>query len=352
MVSFKFSPVHTLGIVAVATGLLLSSAINASAETRSDSYTSAPSGPPPSGVELKAPTTVPVDNVVIGDIVPEQRRPNASDDLKGSTGTARGGNTPHTSVDDFKGGPGCSIQCITSGIAYARGVGANLVVKTDTPAKIWIIAWNDDGYHKQVNSEEGEIEFAHHFDDLEPDTFYYAMAAAEDSEGYTSHGYGDFTTLTRNVRVSFSQAVIHEKPFSGPFAMTAWLQGEEIADNDNNVQEGDIVPVGIQIHDLEDAERFLTLEVFLLLFDSSEDLCESFGDVDEPGIGQHDCYAWAYAEFQSGELDLDDRPADAGSWTQYNFEQILVLPGGNALPGGFGQPFAFSVPVSVEVTFD
>ena len=352
MVSFKSSMVRTIGIAAVASGLLLSSALSASADTRSGSYATLPSSPPPLDLDVKASTTERGDDVVIGEITPEQRQPSASGDLKAGTGTARGGATPHTSVDDFKGGPGCSIQCITSGVAHARGVGANLVVKTDTPAKIWIIVWNDDGYHKQVNSDEGETEFAHHFDDLEPGTFYYAMAAAEDGEGYTSHGYGDFTTLTRNVRVSFSQAVIHEKPFSGPFAMTAWLQGEEIADNDNNVQEGDIVPIGIQIHELDAVERFLTLEVFLLLFDSSEDLCEAFGDVDEPAIGMHDCYAWAYAEFQGGELDLDDRPAGADSWTQYTIEQILVLPGGNALPGGFGQPFAFSVPVDIEVTYE
>jgi hypothetical protein len=273
MVSFKSSTVRTIGIAAVAAGLLLSSALSASADTRNSSYATLSPSPPPT-LDLSATTMVRGDDVVIGEITPEQRRTDSSGDLKTITGTASGGDTPYTSVDDFKGGPGCSIQCITSGVAHARGVGANLVVKTDTPAKIWIIVWNDDGYHKQVNSDAGETEYAHHFDDLEPDTFYYAMAAAEDGEGYTSHGYGDFTTLTRNVRVSFSQAVIHEKPFSGPFAMTAWLQGQEIADNDNNVQEGDIVPIGIQIHELEDVERFLTLEVFLLLFDSSEDLLD------------------------------------------------------------------------------
>jgi len=152
MVNFNSPLARTIGIVAVATGLLLSSAISAAADTRSGSYGTAPLSPPPPSLDLKAPATARADNVVIGDITPEQRRPNASDDLKGSTGTARGGNTPHTSVDDFKGDPGCSIQCITSGIAYARGVGANLVVKTDTPAKIWIIVWNDDGYHKQVGT--------------------------------------------------------------------------------------------------------------------------------------------------------------------------------------------------------
>jgi hypothetical protein len=350
MISFKSSLVRTLSIATVASGLLLSSAFSASAETRNGSYTTLPSSPPPT-FELTWPTTVRGDDLVIGDITPEQRRTSASGDLKADTGTARGGTNGHRAADDFKAGVGCSIQCITSGVAYARGVGANLVVKTDTPAKVWIIVWNDDGYHKMVQSEDGKTEFAHHFKDLEPGTAYQAMAAAEDADGYTSHGYGSFETLTRNVRVSFSYANIHDKPFSGPYDMTAWLQGEEIADNDNNVQEGDIVPIGIQMHELEGVEQFLTLEVFLLLFDSGEDLCESFGDVDEPGIGLHDCYAWAYAEFQGGQLDLDDRPAGA-SWNQYTLERTLVLPGGNALPGGYGEPFNFSVPVSVEVTFD
>jgi hypothetical protein len=178
------------------------------------------------------------------------------------------------------------------------------------------------------------------------------MAAAEDGQGYTSHGYGEFTTLSRNVQVSFSQAVIHEKPFSGPIDMKAWLQGEVIADNANNVLEGDTLPIGIQLADLDDAERFITLEVFLLLFHSGQDLCEAFGEVDEPAIGQHDCYAWAYAEFQGGELDVDDRPNGATSWTQHTIETNLVLPGGNALPGGYGQPFDFHVPVSIQVTYE
>src|SRR5688572_29257098 len=101
MVSFKSSMVRTIGIAAVATGLLLSSALSASADTRIGSYATLPPSPPPSTLDLKAPTTV-RDDVVIGVITPEQRRTDASGDLKANPGTARGGDTPHTSVDDFK----------------------------------------------------------------------------------------------------------------------------------------------------------------------------------------------------------------------------------------------------------
>jgi hypothetical protein len=352
MISFKSALVRTLGIATVATGVLLGSALSVSADTRSDSYSTLSSSPPLPTFDAETSNAGTERDVVIGDITPEERRTTTSGDLKAGTDTARGGTANYGGADDFKAGAGCSIQCITSGVAYARGVGANLVVKTDTAATIWIIVWNDDGYHKMVNSEAGLLEFAHHFDDLEPGTSYQAMAAAEDGEGYTSHGYGEFTTLSRNVRVSFTQAIIDEKPFSGPIDMKAWLQGQVIADNADNVLEGDTLPIGITIADLGDSERFITLEVFLVLFDSGEDLCEAFGEADEPAIGQHDCYAWAYAEFQGGSLDVDDRPNGATSWTQHTIQTNLVLPGGNALPGGYGQPFDFHVPVSINVTYE
>ena len=352
MVSFKASLVRTIGIAAVASGLLLSSAFSAFADTRTSSYTTLAYSPPPPSLDLKSPTMVRENDVIIGDITPERRLTTASGDLKAGTTTARGGTTGLGAADDFKAGAGCSIQCITSGVAYARGVGANLVVRTDTPATIWIIVWNDDGYHKMVNSAARQTQFAHHFDDLEPGTTYQAMAAAEDVQGFTSHGYGHFTTLTRTVQVSFTHAVIHEKPYNSSFNMKTWLQGEVVAENFGNAADGDTVPLGIHFLGLDEAERYVTMQVLLLQSDPNADLCEAVGEIEEPSIGSADCTLWAYAEFDGGDIDVDDRTADATSWTHHTIQTNLILPGGNALPGGYGQPLNFHVPVSIEVTYE
>jgi hypothetical protein len=108
------------------------------------------------------------------------------------TGAPGGTNGAHTSIDDLKGGPGCSIQCITSGVAYAHGVDAELVVTTDTPAHIWIMVWNDDE-HYIVDSDVLVQSFSHLFDDLTPGTTYSAMATAVDAAGYVSDAVGSFT---------------------------------------------------------------------------------------------------------------------------------------------------------------
>jgi hypothetical protein len=107
---------------------------------------------------------------------------------------SRGGPTDDA-PDDLKAGPGCSIQCITSGVAYAHGSDAELVVTTDTPARIWIMVWNDDE-HYIVNSEVLVQSFSHLFDDLTPGTTYSAMATAVDAAGYVSDAVGSFTTLS------------------------------------------------------------------------------------------------------------------------------------------------------------
>jgi hypothetical protein len=118
------------------------------------------------------------------------------------------GSTPGTVAgigvgEGFKAGPGCSVQCIVTGIAYARGVGAELVVATDTPARLWIIVWSDDGYHAlRYAGDQLRTTFSSTFDDLEPGTSYQALAVAEDAAGFASQRYGTFDTLRRGRRGS------------------------------------------------------------------------------------------------------------------------------------------------------
>src|SRR5688572_6024588 len=105
-------------------------------------------------------------------------------DLQTTPNTSHGGISP---ADDFKAGPGCSIQCITSGVGYARGPKAKLVVKTDTEARIWIHVSGPDGYYRVENSGADEVmEFGVVFDDLEAGTTYEAWAVAKDKENYES----------------------------------------------------------------------------------------------------------------------------------------------------------------------
>jgi hypothetical protein len=179
------------------------------------------------------------------------------------------------------------------------------------------------------------------------------MAAAEDGEGYTSYGYGDFTTLTRTVHVSFTEAIIQASPYGDDdFSMREWFMGDLIDEAGPLDPDGDTLALGINFLDVEDAGQFLTLQIELLQSDASADLCETNAWADEPTIGSADCHVWAYAEFNGGELDVDDRPNDATSWTHHVIETNLILPGNNALPGTYGQPLAFYVPVSVEVTYE
>ena len=91
MVSFKASLVRTIGIAAVASGLLLSSVFSAFADTRTSSYTTLAYSPPPPSLDLKSPTMVRENDVIIGDITPERRLTTASGDLKAGTTTARSG---------------------------------------------------------------------------------------------------------------------------------------------------------------------------------------------------------------------------------------------------------------------
>jgi hypothetical protein len=256
-------------------------------------------------------------------------------------------------ADDFKAAPGCAIQCITAGYAYARGVNAELRVWTDTPAMIWIIVYDEDGYNRQFVSDYGETYFNALFDDLEPGKTYYAMAVAEDAQGYASHGYGEFTTLNRNVKITITHADLFDAPYGNDdFSFRLWADGGWVDSIDGgplHAEDGTIW-TGINIVELDEVDQYLDLAFELDQSDDQDPPCEVTSDPEEPSAGTEGCDTWATAYLEDN--DLDDRPADATSWTQHSFSRTLVLPGGGALPGGYGSPLDFSVDVAIEVTYD
>lgn len=105
----------------------------------------------------------------------------------GGPGSTQAGR--HDGADDLRANPSCATQCITSGIALSHPDGAELVVTTDVPARIWILVTVGD-QTLQALSDLGQTSFSHVFE-LEPGT-YPAMAAAQDEHGHTSHAWGSF----------------------------------------------------------------------------------------------------------------------------------------------------------------
>lgn len=295
--------------------------------------------------------------VVVGTLAEGGRHPGAPVRDLTAVGTAGGGDAGGIGgADDFKGGPGCSIQCITSGVAYARGIGAELVVKTDTAARIWIYVWTDDGYHRVVDSGEPVQSFAELFDDLEQATSYYAMAAAEDAAGYTSYRWGTFQTLERNVEITLSPAQIHVAPFDEPpynsdeFGVYVWLEGDWLPGSDGpSEMDGDgTLDLEVDPIVIDGAGRYVDLAVELAQFDPVDDVCEYHGlPFSDPSSGEWGCDVWTFATFDGGDGDLDDRPASATSWTEHTLQRTLVVPGGHD-----DVPLDFTVPVTLHVTYD
>lgn len=256
----------------------------------------------------------------------------------------------HGAAGSFKAGVGCSIQCITGGVAYGRGPDARLVVTTDSPATIRIVV-SAAGYYRQIIGEAGQTSLSADFDDLEADTHYDAFVSAVDGAGHIANRSGAFTTLQRNVQVVFNQATIHEAPFGdGEYSAQIWFEGQGGAPFAAGDADGGVLLLGVQDLQDEDTGRHLSLAVELAQIDDSVDICEAEADSPEPEVGWGNCSYTATAWLADGSFDLDARPRGAAV-NDYWIGGTLVLPGGGALPGGYGSPLDFSVAVGVHVTF-
>jgi hypothetical protein len=256
---------------------------------------------------------------------------------------------------DKKAGVGCSIQCITSGKAYARGVTSLLRVKTDTPATILIEVWNDNTYFS-AESEPGVMQFEHHFATLLPDTTYQARATAVDSDGYESQGEGEFETLNRNVRITVPEAYVTESAFDqSDFYKFIWAEGEWIEAHEAGPLDlnGNLLDWGDNVILITDAPRLLEFAVQLAESNTEDDPQEvlALPDEDGPQNWWSSGQVWAYATLH--DSDLDARPANATSWVEHTIYAFLTMgEDGGALPGGYGSQLEFHVPVVLEVFYD
>lgn len=252
----------------------------------------------------------------------------------------------HGAADSFKGGPGCSIQCITSGVAYGRGPDARLVVTTDSPAQITIVV-SRNGYVSQQTSDPGVTIFEADFNDLEADTHYTGFVSAVDGSGQIANRSGSFTTLQRNVQAHLAQALVTDRPYGNePFAQEVWFEGEVVSESyGERVDDDGVLLLGLISAGAEDTDRYLELQLELAQYNGTDDLCEVHEDDEGPEFGQFHCDYTAYAEFDGGSLDLDDRPWDAGYWNSYEIDADLVLA------TDYYSPLVFTVPLTVDVTW-
>jgi hypothetical protein len=246
----------------------------------------------------------------------------------------------HAGPGSLSAGPGCAYQCIASGVAYPRGFGAELVVTTKVKADLFMTVVADldgDGeyeYHDYDYSDPNVTEHSWSLDHLEPGQTYYAMVAATDEHGDTSHAFGEFTTLsTRTVHVVVDEVEV----FGGPQNLESTGLYLRLDDDDHESYElGGWMEVA-------DVDRHVDVDLMVARFWEAS-VCEPFWEsmMDVPqGDSDDSCLSWNTA---SATIDLDHIPT-AASWTSVSFDATLQTPTGEggALPPGYGDPRYFNV---------
>lgn len=243
---------------------------------------------------------------------------------------------------DIKAGPGCFVQCITGGVAYARGVGVKLVVTTDTPADIWLNVYRP-GFADPRLSPNPVTTFSTLHLDLEPGTDYEVLVAATDSEGHTSYATGSFTTLRRSAVVTFGDVELVSSASSASVLAYTRVDGSWTAHGAPIPHDGATVGLNFPPVALTDTGR--KLDVLVQLAQSGAGgggkVCEAPElPIDSGGGGTISCY---YYNSTSGlAIDLDHRPPGTTSWTGHTLELLL---------GSSPTPIEFWVPVTIQVTY-
>jgi hypothetical protein len=133
-------------------------------------------------------------------VLTSEGRPPAWLDGRSAPRRSDGGSTagPTGGSDSYSAGPWCHLQCITSGVAYARGSDVEIVVHTSVFAQLFVSVVRDDDadgvteYSEFATSPGLATEITMVVGDLEPGATYLVMAAATDAYG-TSHVWGEFT---------------------------------------------------------------------------------------------------------------------------------------------------------------
>lgn len=252
----------------------------------------------------------------------------------------------HGIAGSWKAGVGCSVQCITGGVAYGRGPDVRLVVTTDTAATIRIVV-SRNGYYQQLQSDPGQTRFEVVLDDLDVDTPYDAFVSAVDGAGEMANRSGSFRSLQRNVDVLLTHAEVEATPYGDePFAQEVWFEGQVGSESWGERVEDGRLALGIIGRHAEDTDRYLDLAVELSQGEPGDNggvPCEVH-DSDVPEAGQFPCDYTHSVYFAGGQLDLD-AGSGPGHWNTYVVGADLVAP------NAFYSPLRYTVPVTVTVTW-
>lgn len=163
-------------------------------------------------VQLSVPTTAPPstdEQVTIGewstdpaDWSPEMLQYLQAEGLDPDA-LANQGATVGGPSDQLLSNEGCAVNCITSGLMWAVGVGAYLEVTTSVPAFIQIEILDVGLKFGPPSAKIWGATWAH----LEPGTTYQAVARAHDAQGNMAVASGEFTTATRHAMITFEPTV-------------------------------------------------------------------------------------------------------------------------------------------------
>jgi hypothetical protein len=248
--------------------------------------------------------------------------------------------------------PSCSHQCISRGVAYPRGFGAELIVETTVPATLFLSVvadLDDNGTYEDYDIESTPYPVRQHtwaLDHLEPGRTYHVMASATDGDGHTASVWGELTTLSkRDVTVVLGDGQV----IGGPddIAATKWYLGLDGPLSD--VTPGD---QGILLY--QDLPRHVAID-FWVTRSWNDDLCGAWVIEGAPPHG-HDtgsCVTWSSTHIDA--VDLDTIPPGATRWTETSVAVSLhpTTSAGDALPPDYGDPYAFTfeVPMTLHVTY-
>jgi hypothetical protein len=266
---------------------------------------------------------------------------------------------------------GCAVNCITSGLMWAVGVGAYLEVTTSVPAFIQIEILDVGLKFGPPSTKIWGATWAH----LEPGTTYQAIARAHDAQGNMAVASGEFTTLRRSAEITFTPTVLWfgNLPDFDPFGdylwqlgATAYLDGQPQASADGApaVNE-DILPTAsaLELSFTTGTIDPAVIEVaYVGVYDcvagceeiSFWDLFKAaiFGPDPQPAVppmeehpnGVTPTSFWGTV---ANGIQLDGYPDNVTSWTGHEFTFPLSTFFGDAV----GPPVYVTVDVTVEVSY-
>ena len=250
--------------------------------------------------------------------------------------------TPAADGPTLTAGLSCAYQCIESGVAYARGFGALLIVETHVPARLFMsVVDADNDFVDSMNSTGVQTGFLWALDHLEPGQTYYAIVVATDENDDSSYAYGQFTTLSeRTVHVTIGDATIE----GGPQYNHGVYFDLEVDDEFST----SFTPT------LPDVDRHLDLRLWVRLYYDGN-LCESWTGPGGPGglqgYSEDHCVVWNSALLDN--IDLDAIPgAGQGTWTDTTVQETFTTgSSGGALPDAGVFFIHFSAPLTLYVTY-